>query len=144
MRHQHPACIRCHTIIVRRLIALLLAIPTIAFAAPFDPMSTPNLIPQNGVMVINGQVVPNCNFLNGDLHYHCVPIYVAYLIRLLFGLMGTICLFMIIWAGFEWAFSGLQNDTQAPKTRIRNAIMGLVLCTLSYLLVDTVISALFA
>ncbi len=129
---------------VRRFIALLLAVPTIAFAAPYDPMAEPYLIPRDGVMVINGVVVPNCNFLNGDLHYHCVPIYVAYIIRLLFGMMGTICLVMIIWAGFEWAFSGLQNDTQAPKTRIKNAIMGLVLCTLSYLLVDTVISALFA
>lgn len=98
---------------------------------------TPSLIPQDGM-------IGRCNFVTGDIHFDCVPLYVAYLIQLLFGSLGTICLLMIIWAGYEWAFSGLEGDSQKAKARLRNAIMGLIFSVAAFLIVDTVVSVLFA
>ena len=99
----------------------------------------PYLIPSSGSL--EGHKI-DCNFLSGNFHFHCLPLYLAYLIETVFGLLGTICLLMIIWAGFEWAFTGFQGDTSKAKNRLRNAIFGLIFAVLSYLIVNTVISTL--
>ena len=95
----------------------------------------PELIPASGY-------VGSCNFIDGDIHFDCVPVYLAYLIQMIFGMLGTICLLMIIWAGYEWAFSALKGDSQQAKARLRNAIFGLIFSVLSYLMVDTILSVL--
>lgn len=96
----------------------------------------PHLIPESGILA------EGCNFITGEFHFHCIPLYVAYLIQLIFSFLGTICLLVIIWAGFEWAFAGFQGDTSKAKLRLQNALLGLAFCVLSYLMVDTLISAL--
>ncbi len=97
----------------------------------------PQLIPESGVL-------GPCNFITGEIHFDCVPIYLGYLIKMIFGLLGTICLLMIIWAGYEWALSGLKGDSSQAKARIRNAILGLVFAVLSFLIVDTIVSVLLS
>ena len=97
----------------------------------------PQLIPRSGVLA------PGCNFITGDIHFHCIPLYLAYLIQLVVACLGTICLVMLIWAGYEWAFSSLEGDAQNAKKRIRNALLGMVLALLSFLIVDTVVTVLF-
>jgi hypothetical protein len=51
-------------------------------------------------------VVPDrigrCNFITGDIHFDCIPLYFAYLIQLVFSFLGLICLAMIMWAGYKW------------------------------------------
>lgn len=118
---------------------MLILIRFLLVAFPATAQSViPYLIPN-----VNGPFAPGCNFITGEFHYHCVPLYLAYLIQLIFGMIGTICLIMIMWAGFEWSFSGLESDSQKAKSRLRNALLGLAFCVLSFLFVDTIISALF-
>lgn len=111
----------------------LLLLPFIVLAQP----PSPELIPESGI-------IGTCNFITGEMHFDCIPMYLGYLIKVAFGFLGGMFLFQIIQAGYEWAFSGLQSDTQKPKTRIKNALLGLIFAVLSFLIVDTVISVLLS
>lgn len=115
------------------LFVLLVLLPGSAFA-----QFTTYLIPEDGILA------QGCNFITGEFHFHCFPIYLGYLIQLVFGLLGTICLAMIIWAGYEWSFSGLMGDKEKAKNRLTNALLGLAFSVLSYLIVDTIVGALFS
>ena len=114
---------------------LLLVVPTMALAQ-LD-ITNPQLIPETGVLS------PTCNFVTGDLHYECIPIYLAYVIKLIFGFTGMICLLQIMRAGYELAFSGF-GDRESSKKRIQNALLGLAVCIFSYLIVDTVVTVLLS
>lgn len=97
----------------------------------------PQLIPESGQ-------IGSCNFITGDFHFDCIPLYLGYLVQMVFGFLGTICLLMIIWSGYEWVFAGAGGDNQKAKSRLTNALLGLAFAVLSYLIVDTIVSVLFA
>ena len=101
----------------------------------------PQLIPDTGM-------IGNCSFITGDFSFDCIPLYLAYLLRIAFGMAGGFAVFQIIQGGYEYALSGLQQfgglpDKEAGKKRITNAVLGLVVVVLTYLIVDTIVSALF-
>lgn len=99
----------------------------------------PQLIPDTGT-------IGSCSFITGDFHFECFPLYLAYLIRFAFAFAGGFALFQIIQGGYEYALSGLPAgivDKESAKKRISNAIIGLIVTVLSYLIVDTIVSAVF-
>ncbi len=99
----------------------------------------PQLIPDTGT-------IGNCSFITGDFSFDCIPLYVAYLIRLAFGLAGGFAVFEIIKGGYEYALSGLPTpivDKESAKKRISNAILGLVVVVFAYLIIDLIVGALF-
>lgn len=100
----------------------------------------PQLIPDTGT-------IGACSFITGEFSFDCIPLYLTYLIRLAFSMAGGFALFQIIQGGYEYAISGLPAgivDKEAAKKRIYYAIVGLVTVILTYLIVDTIVSALFA
>jgi hypothetical protein len=115
---------------------LLVLAPLLVPAAAFAQLN-PQLIPESGT-------IGRCSFITGDIHFDCIPLYVGYLIQLIFSFIGTICLVEIIWGGYEYALSGFQGDTTTAKKRISNAIFGLVFSVLAFLIVDTIVSVLLA
>ena len=120
-----------------RSISGFLSLSLVPVAALAQNAFNPQLIPESGQ-------IGNCNFITGDIHFDCIPLYVGYLIQLIFSFLGMIFLAMIIWGGYEWAFSGLQSDSQKAKARIKNAIIGLIFSLLSFLIVDGIVGVLFA
>jgi hypothetical protein len=96
-----------------------------------------SLIPASGVLG------PGCNFLIGDIHFHCVPLYIGYIIKLLLGLVGGFFLFGMMLAGYKYMFGAITaQGTESGKKEIIARIVGLVIIVFSYLLVDTIIYAL--
>ncbi len=116
---------------------IALAVALAVWAPSVGAQLIPSVIPASGM-------IGRCSFITGDFHFDCIPLYLGYLIQLVFGLLGTVCLIEIIWAGYEWAFSGLTGDNQKAKGRLTNAILGLIFSLLAFLIVDTVVSAIFA
>lgn len=98
-------------------------------------MNAQSLIPVDGILA------PGCNFITGEFHFHCVPLYVAYLIKLLFSFVGTIALIQIMIAGYQIQMGHLTGDNEGGKKRLYGAIFGLVFSILAFLLIDLVISA---
>ena len=126
------------------LIVILFTVGLVFIAHPqhvFAQGPGPQLIPDSGT-------IGECSFITGDFGFDCIPLYLAYLLRLAFGMAGGFAVFQIIQGGYEYALSGPQQvgglpDKEAGKKRITNAILGLIVVILTYLIVDTIVSAIF-
>lgn len=140
---------------------VLITIPSAVYSQQVP--AGPQLIPDTGMI---GNCPPNnnnsnpggnnnpinpdcCNFRTGAISFDCIPLYLSYLIKFVFGLAGGFALIEIIKGGYEYALSGLQQfgglpDKEAGKKRITNAILGLIVVVFTFLIVDTIVSAFFA
>jgi hypothetical protein len=118
------------------LCALVLLVGT-QYAAAQGP--GPQFIPDTGT-------IGSCSFVTGDFDFDCIPLYLAYLIRLAFSLAGGFAVFEIVKGGYEYAISGIPDtiDKETGKKRIKNAIIGLIVVILAYLIVDMILSVVFA
>lgn len=133
-----------HNRLSRMLLLLMLSavLVTVRSGIALAQGPGPQLIPDTGM-------IGGCNFVTGDFNFECLPLYLAYIIRLFFGMAGGFAMFQILQGGYEYALSGLQPvasglpDKEAAKKRITNAIVGLVVVVLSYMLIDTLITAFF-
>ncbi len=112
-----------------RPVGLLGFLPAVALAQSPQGLQ---LIPESGR-------IADCNFITGEFHFNCFPVYLGYLIQLAFAWGVGTSLMQIVWGGYEWAFAGLGGDTQGAKKRIQHAIIGLIVSILAFLIVDTVI-----
>lgn len=119
------------------LISLLTCLGLLRATATFA--QAPMLIPEGGM-------IGGCSFVTGDFGFDCIPLYLSYLIRLAFGLAGGFALFNIIQGGYEYGLSGLPAgivDKEAAKKRVTHAIVGFVVVILAFLIIDTIVSAMF-
>lgn len=66
------------------------------------------------------------------------------IIKTILGFIGAFFLVLIIWGGYDWMFSGGNEErvTNAKK-RIKMAVNGLIIVLLSYMLTSFIIDALF-
>ena len=117
---------------------LLTVTITLCLLAPKATLAqmTPTLIPAEPIS-------PECDFQSGEVTAKCVPIYIAYLIKTIFGFAGAICLFVIMFAGYEFVLGSLTGgDTSAGKERLKWGIIGFIVSALSFFIIDFVISTL--
>lgn len=121
------------------------ALRTLALGTLLFPLAAlaqgvgPQLIPESGM-------IGDCSFITGDFSFDCIPLYLAYLIRFTFGFAGGFALFELIKGGYEYALSGLPAgivDKESAKKRISHAILGMSVVVLAFLIIDTLVSAVF-
>ncbi len=72
----------------------------------------------------------------GALHVTDILYFIVKLIDLVSGLAGTLCVLMLLYGGFQYMMSGLNDDKESAKKTIRYAIMGLIVSFLAYLIVN--------
>lgn len=72
----------------------------------------------------------------GTLHVTDILYFIVKLIDLVSGLAGTLCVLMLLYGGFQYMMSGLNDDKESAKKTIRYAIMGLIVSFLAYLIVN--------
>lgn len=72
-----------------------------------------------------------------------LPKIIGTIINVVLGFMGIVLLFYIILAGWEWMNSGGDSKgADAAKTRIKNAVIGLVIIVSAYAISSFVINQL--
>jgi uncharacterized membrane protein len=78
------------------------------------------------------------NFSSNDLESVVFDI-----IKFLLGIVGILSMFYLVWGGFQFMFAGLNKTMaeQGAKT-IRNALTGLIIAILSYIIITVVINTL--
>jgi len=115
---------------------LLLTVLTVGMFAGIPAYAqTPSLIPS--------EEIDGCDFASGDVTAECVPNYLAYLIKTIFGFTGAICLVMILYAGYEYVLGTVTGgDSSAGKDRIKWAIIGMIVSALAFFIIDFVIATL--
>jgi hypothetical protein len=70
---------------------------------------------------------------------------IAYIIRVILGLLGTICVVIILYAGFLYMTSGGNSEKQSQAVGwIKGAVIGLALILLSYALSKYIITQLIS
>ena len=109
-------------------------ITVIAFVPMLAQAQT--LIPDSGTLGAS------CNFITGDMDFGCIPIYVGYLVEVLFAFTGGFALMEIVKSGFQIAAGGLTGDKERGKQRLTWALIGLGVSLLSFAIVDYIISGL--
>jgi len=64
--------------------------------------------------------------------------FIVKLIDLVSALAGTLSVLMLLYGGFQYMISGLNDDKESAKKTIRYAITGLVVSFLAYLIVNLI------
>ena len=67
---------------------------------------------------------------------------IASIVNVLLGFLGLIAVIIIIYAGFKW-LTAAGNDEQVTqaKSTLRNAVIGITVVALSYIIVNFVVNA---
>lgn len=121
-----------------RLLALA-AVFCAGFAVAGLPQTVSAQLPEG--LIVEG--IDGCDFVTGQLEARCIPNFIGYLVELIFGVVGLICLINIMIAGYELAASGVTEDKTAGKNRLTYSVIGAVVCVCAFLIVDFFISAVF-
>ncbi|OGJ56806.1 hypothetical protein A2635_04425 [Candidatus Peribacteria bacterium RIFCSPHIGHO2_01_FULL_51_9] len=94
---------------------------------------------QNPQFIVSGG---GCDFDTGMLSASCIPWFIGHSIKTIFGLVGVFFLIQVFFAGYQIALSGVTDDKSAGKNRLIWSIVGFAACSMSYLIVDIILSAL--
>lgn len=95
----------------------------------------PSIIPSEGL--------DECDFFTGMVNAECIPAFLVHLIKFVFGFAGAGFLIMILISGYQIALSGATGSGKEEGVRrLISAIGGFILCTITFFIIDFVISAL--
>ncbi|MFA6522800.1 MAG: hypothetical protein WCS85_00285 [Candidatus Peribacteraceae bacterium] len=95
------------------------------------------------IIPASGKIGDSCNFATGDLHFSCVPLFIANLVLFLFGGLGTFAIIQIILAGYEIATGAVfGGSTDQGKKRLKNSLIGLAFSVLCFAIVNFVVNTL--
>src|SRR3989344_3807802 len=118
---------------MQKLTLFLIGLIVAGTASAQAPIS---LIPESGTL-------GSCNFVTGQIHFDCIPLYIGYLIKFLIGMAGGFFLFGIMMAGYKYMFGAISGSgTEAGKKEIIGRVVGFAIIIFSYLLVDTILELL--
>lgn len=91
----------------------------------------------NGLRGI-GSLFPRSNF-------NSVPQFLAFVVQILLFLSGGVAVLFVIIGGFQYILSaGNQETATKGKKTVVNAIIGIVLIVLSYLIINVIVNTLLA
>ncbi|MBN1494236.1 hypothetical protein JW911_00690 [Candidatus Peregrinibacteria bacterium] len=79
-----------------------------------------------------------CGIQTGRIHFWMVPYYVVYLIQFIIGIAGLIAVLFLVLGGYQYVISGLGQDKEKGKKTITNALIGLVVVLVAWVVVNVV------
>ncbi len=74
----------------------------------------------------------------GDIHLDQIPCFIKYFTQTLLGIAGTISVIMIMYGGFMYILKGDEDKAPFVKT-IQNALLGLAVSLMAWIIVDLVV-----
>jgi hypothetical protein len=83
-----------------------------------------------------------CDFQTGKLLAACIPVFIAHLVTIIMGLVGSIFVINVMIGGYQYAIGALEGDEGKGKERIYWSIIGLVVTSCAYLIIDLVLTVL--
>ncbi len=82
-----------------------------------------------------------CKIKTGTIQLVDIPFVIRELSEFLIGLAGILCMFFIVYGGYQYVYGALGENKDKGKTTIFYACLGLVLVSLSWIIVNIVIFA---
>ncbi|PIS32367.1 hypothetical protein COT40_00415 [Candidatus Peregrinibacteria bacterium CG08_land_8_20_14_0_20_41_10] len=75
----------------------------------------------------------------GQVALSDIPYYILWVANFMLGIIGTICVIMVIVGGYQYIFAGFNDAKKgAGKKTITNALVGLVIALLSWVIVNVI------
>lgn len=83
-----------------------------------------------------------CDFTTGRLAAACIPVFIGHLVQVIMGLVGSVFVINVMIGGYEYVIGSLQGEESNGKERIYWSIIGLIVTSLAYLILDLVLTVL--
>lgn len=83
-----------------------------------------------------------CDFATGRLQASCIPVFIGHLVQIIMYLVGAIFVINVMIGGYQYAIGVVQGDEGKGKERIYWSIIGLIVTTCAYLIIDLVLTVL--
>lgn len=83
-----------------------------------------------------------CDFQTGKLLAACIPVFIGHLVQIIMALVGTIFVINVMIGGYQYAIGALEGDEGKGKERVYWSIIGLVVTTCAYLIIDLVLTVI--
>ena len=81
--------------------------------------------------------LPGLGDSTGSLAVKSFGDYILIIIKIVFGLIGVLAVFMIVFGGIEYMTGVSAGEKEGGKSRITNAVFGLLLALTSYVILNT-------
>ena len=102
---------------------------------PVAAAQTLSLIPEGGVA--------GCDFASGNLAARCVPLFIAHVIKVVFGFAGGVCLILILLSGYRMILAVITGGEKgAGIEMLRWALIGFITSALTFFIIDFIISTI--
>lgn len=95
---------------------------------------------QNPGIVVEGLF--GCNFRTGKLLPQCIPIFIGHIIQTVVSVLSVLFLLNVLYAGYQIAMGSWTGEKAAGKDRLTWSIIGLVVSTCAFLIIDLVVDTL--
>jgi len=79
-----------------------------------------------------------CGIKTGKIRFWEVPYYVVYFIQFIIGISGLVAVLFLVLGGYQYVISGLAQDKEKGKKTITNALTGLVVVLVAWVIVNVV------
>lgn len=110
------------------------------FLAGLSALLLPALASAQPAIIMEG--LNGCDFKTGMLKAACVPVFIGHLIQIIMALVGTIFVINVMIGGYQYAIGALQGDDGKGKERIYWSIIGLIVTSCAYLIIDLVLTVI--
>ncbi len=82
----------------------------------------------------------SCNFQTGITGFDCIRDYISVLTGVVIGFCASICLVRLMVSGFQYMMGpATGGSSDEAKKNIINALLGLAVCLLTYIIIETVV-----
>lgn len=83
-----------------------------------------------------------CAIITGKIKFWMIPYFIVYFIEFAIGLSGLVAIFFLVMAGFQYIMSGASEAQDKAKGTIKNALIGLVIVLVAWVVVNLIQFAL--
>jgi hypothetical protein len=87
-------------------------------------------------------VILGCAIRTGKISLSMIPYFVKYFANFLLSIVGVICMLFIVIGGYWYIFGGLTDQKEKGKKFIGNALKGMVVAILSWVIVSVIINVI--
>ncbi|MBI5755212.1 hypothetical protein HZA41_03275, partial [Candidatus Peregrinibacteria bacterium] len=82
--------------------------------------------------------VLGCAIKTGRVRMFMIPYFIVYLIDVFVKLAATLCVLFIVIGGFQYAIGGISDEKEKAKKTILNAILGLVVTSMAWIVINVI------
>jgi len=79
-----------------------------------------------------------CAIITGKIKFWMIPHFIVYIIEFAIGLAGLVAILFLVIAGFQYIMSGASDAQDKAKNTIKNALIGLVVVSVAWVVVNLI------